>query len=98
MYYEHLKNFPRMYYDGLKKIARSLPYQTLFVKQGYNVYMGRNYFSKHGGPYFINNGFTSHSPEPSDKDIKPDPNLFYGLTIGFVSLIIAIGITLYSLN
>ena len=86
-----------MYYDGLKKIARILAYQTLFVKWGYNEYMGRNYFSKHGGPYFINNGFTNHSPEPSDKDIKPDPNLFYGLTIGFVSFILGIGITLFFL-
>ena len=54
--------------------------------------MGRNYFSKHGGPYFINDGFSHHS-EPN-KDIKPDPNLCYGLTIGFVSLILTIGITL----
>jgi hypothetical protein len=64
--------------------------------------MGRNYFSKHGGPYFINNGFTSHTDhhksDTSHEHIKPDPNLFYGLTIGFVSVIIAIGITLYSLN
>jgi hypothetical protein len=22
--------------------------------------MGRNYFSKHGGPYFMNNGFSKH--------------------------------------
>jgi hypothetical protein len=32
--------------------------------------MGRNYFSKHGGPYFINDGFSHHSennPKPSNK-------------------------------
>jgi len=54
--------------------------------------MGRNYFSKHGGPYFINDGFTHHNdPKPEDEGfIKPDPNLFYGLTIGFVSVILVI--------
>ena len=61
-----------MYYDGFKKIARSLPYQTLFVKWGYNEYMGRNYFSKYGGPYFINDGFTHHSQPKPEEDIKPD--------------------------
>ena len=60
--------------------------------------MGRNYFSKHGGPYFINNGFTSHKPDLSDEDIQLSPNLFYGLTIGFVSTILAIGIALVVLN
>jgi len=62
--------------------------------------MGRNYFSKHGGPYFINDGFTHHSePKPEDEGfIKPDPNLFYGLTIGFVSVILVIGTLLVVLN
>jgi hypothetical protein len=87
-----------MYYDGLKKIARSLPYQTLFVKWGYNVYMGRNYFSKYGGPCFMNDGFSHHvkpqSQLESEEYIKPSPNLFCGLTIGFVSLILTIGIAL----
>ena len=53
--------------------------------------MGRNYFSKAGGPYFINDGLSHHKVEGFT---KPDPNLFYGLTIGFVSVILAIGITL----
>jgi hypothetical protein len=60
--------------------------------------MGRNYFSKHGGPYFINDGFTHHakpqSPVQPEGYIKPSPNLFYGLTIGFLSLILTIGIAL----
>jgi hypothetical protein len=62
--------------------------------------MGRNYFSKHGGPYFINDGFTHHNdPKPEDEGfIKPDPNLFYGLTIGFVSVILVIGTLLVVLN
>jgi hypothetical protein len=60
--------------------------------------MGRNYFSKHGGPYFINDGFThhdhNHKPGSSHEDIKPDEKIFYGLTIAFLTSIIAIGITL----
>ncbi len=62
--------------------------------------MGRNYFSKYGGPYFINDGFTHHNdPKPEDEGfIKPDPNLFYGLTIGFVSVILVIGTLLVVLN
>jgi hypothetical protein len=62
--------------------------------------MGRNYFSKHGGPYFINDGFSHHNdPKPEDEGfIKPDPNLFYGLTIGFVSVILVIGTLLVVLN
>jgi hypothetical protein len=79
-----------MYYDGLKKIARSLPYQTLFVKWGYNVYMGRNYFSKYGGPYFINDGFTHHTedmPKPSNKkDIIPMVCLSLGV-IGILFIV-----------
>lgn len=61
--------------------------------------MGRNYFSKHGGPYFINDGFTHHAKPKQEHEgfVKPDPNLFYGLTIGFVSVILAIGITLVAL-
>jgi hypothetical protein len=61
--------------------------------------MGRNYFSKYGGPYFINDGFTHHVKPQSQLEpeeyIKPSPNLFYGLTIGFVSLILGVGITLF---
>ena len=58
--------------------------------------MGRNHFSKHGGPYFINDGLSHHKEEQGFT--KPDPNLFYGLTIAFVSVILAIGITLVVLN
>ena len=67
-----------------------LYYQTLFVKPYinacYNLYMGRNYFSKHGGPYFINDGFTRHADKPY---VKPDKGFFYFIAIGFV---IALGI------
>jgi hypothetical protein len=64
--------------------------------------MGRNYFSKYGGPCFINDGFSrhehDHKPGETNEDIKPSPNLFYGLTIGFVSFILVIGTLLVVLN
>jgi hypothetical protein len=64
--------------------------------------MGRNYFSKAGGPYFINDGFSrhdhDHKPGSNHEHTKPDANLFYGLTIGFLSLLVIIGIALAMLN
>jgi hypothetical protein len=64
--------------------------------------MGRNYFSKAGGPYFINDGFSKHDhyhkPGSNHEHTKPDPNLFYGLCIGFLSLLVVIGIALAMLN
>jgi hypothetical protein len=56
--------------------------------------MGRNYFSKHGGPYFINDGLSrhTHSHDHSD-DIKPDKTLFLSVIIGFPILLI----TLYAI-
>jgi hypothetical protein len=60
--------------------------------------MGRNYFSKAGGPYFINDGFTHHTENINKTPIKPDIKVFYGLTTVFVSLILGIGIALYFLN
>jgi hypothetical protein len=61
--------------------------------------MGRNYFSKAGGPYFINDGFSHHTDHDHESghnhdDIKPSSNLFYGLTIGFGIAILLIGIGL----
>jgi len=76
----------------LKKIARILPYQTLFVKWGYNEYMGRNYFSKHGGPYFINDGFSHHKenkPKPSN---KKDIVIFACGSIGFIGIMAMISL------
>jgi hypothetical protein len=61
--------------------------------------MGRNYFSKYGGPCFINDGFSKHTHDHnSEEHIKPDTNLFYGLCIGFLSLLVVIGIALAILN
>jgi hypothetical protein len=51
--------------------------------------MGRNYFSKHGGPYFINDGFSHHS-ESLDKN-TPDPEHIF-IAIGFV-----IGVIVFSI-
>lgn len=56
----------------------------------------RNHFSKHGGPYFINDGYTHHEDIPNT--IKPGKDLFYFITIVFVSLLVTIGIVLTSLN
>ena len=53
--------------------------------------MGRNYFSKHGGPYFINDGFTRHGINSSEKDNKSEQKVFYTLTIVLVSVILFVG-------
>ena len=64
--------------------------------------MGRNHFSRAGGPYFINDGFShhtdhDHNEESNHQHTKPDTNLFYGLVIGFLSLLAIISIVLMSL-
>lgn len=62
--------------------------------------MGRNYFSKAGGPYFINDGFSKHShdhkPEDEHEDIKQDNMLAIYLSLGFVILLGFIGMLLVS--
>jgi len=60
--------------------------------------MGRNHFSKHGGPYFINDGVSHHDDHDLNDNNKLDQNLFYGLTLLFLSLILTIGVTLVVLN
>ena len=56
--------------------------------------MGRNYFSKHGGPYFKNDGFSQHSNVDNDPShIGPDRALLLSLLVA-----VPIGlITLYAL-
>jgi hypothetical protein len=56
--------------------------------------MGRNYFSKHGGPYFINDGVSRHADKPYD---IPDKGFFYLVISGFVITLAAIGTFLYLL-
>lgn len=81
-----------------QKNSPILAYQTLLIKpyinQCYNLYMGRNYFSKHGGPYFINDGFSRHSDKPY---IKPDKGFFYFIVAGFAIGLGTIGTFLYLL-
>jgi hypothetical protein len=60
--------------------------------------MGRNYFSKQGGPYFINDGFSKHEDHEYIPNTNLDLNLLYGLTTMIVSIILVIGITLRFLN
>lgn len=52
--------------------------------------MGRNHFSKAGGPYFINDGFSGHS-ENQDKQ-QADEFKYIVSAIGFVTLLGIIGI------
>jgi len=56
--------------------------------------MGRNYFSKHGGPYFINDGFSKHADKPF---VKPDKSFFYFIVSGFAIALATIGSFLYHL-
>ena len=56
--------------------------------------MGRNYFSKHGGPYFKNDGFSQHSHSHDDPNhIEPDRALLLSLLVGVPIVII----TLYAI-
>ena len=60
--------------------------------------MGRNYFSKHGGPYFINDGFSNHANKPSIEKDKQNQKFFYGLTLGCLFVILGVIGMLYSLS
>jgi hypothetical protein len=70
--------------------------------QVYNDFMGRNYFSKHGGPYFRNDGFSrhdhDHKPGETHEDIEPLPNLFYGFAMALIVVILGIGTALILVN
>lgn len=43
--------------------------------------MGRNHFSKAGGPYFINNGFSAHKEHHKHDDSHTHPYMF---EVGFL--------------
>ena len=52
--------------------------------------MGRNYFSKHGGPLFINNGFSGHLEDhslESNQNLKSDKALILSIAIGAILLL-----------
>ena len=56
--------------------------------------MGRNHFSRHGGPYFINNGFSNHTHSHDDPNhTEPDRALLLSLLVAVPIMII----TLYAL-
>ena len=57
--------------------------------------MGRNYFSKHGGPYFINNGFSKHHDhhDNNSEDDGSERALILSVCVGTAIVII----TLYAL-
>lgn len=59
--------------------------------------MGRNYFSKHGGPYFINDGFSNHAPKTSIEKDKQNQKFFYGLTVFAFFVILGVIVILGSL-
>jgi hypothetical protein len=60
--------------------------------------MGRNYFSKHGGPYFINDGFSNHANKPSIEKDKQNQRFFYGLLSISVFVILGFVVLLRSLS
>jgi hypothetical protein len=59
--------------------------------------MGRNYFSKHGGPYFINDGFSNHANKPSIEKDKQNQKFFYGLLSISLFVILGFVVLLHSL-
>jgi hypothetical protein len=60
--------------------------------------MGRNYFSKHGGPYFINDGFSNNPNKPSIEKDKQNQRLFYGLLTVSLFAILGFVVILHSLS
>jgi hypothetical protein len=63
--------------------------------------MGRNYFSRHGGPYFINNGFSQHHDHDHNElsnheHSKQDPEHVF-IAIAFLSLVAILSIVMIAL-
>ena len=54
--------------------------------------MGRNHFSKAGGPYFINDGFSGHSENHSSKDQSEGFVLF--VSIGLLAILVTVSLIL----
>lgn len=64
--------------------------------------MGRNHFSRAGGPYFINDGFSKHTDHDhksghNHNDIKPDSTLFGILAMGFITILVCISIAILAI-
>jgi len=61
--------------------------------------MGRNYFSKHGGPYFINDGFSNHKENNTKPSNKKDIITFIcgsGVILGILYIVNLVLIKLFS--
>jgi hypothetical protein len=56
--------------------------------------MGRNYFSKHGGPYFINDGLTRHSDTNVKPSNKKDIATFVCLSIGMLGILFIVNMVI----
>lgn len=50
--------------------------------------MTRNYFSKAGGPYFINDGLSGHSENKE----QANQEMPYAVMVGFVTLLVTIAV------
>jgi hypothetical protein len=55
--------------------------------------MGRNYFSKHGGPYFINDGLSKHHDHNNSEADGSERALILSVCLGTAIVLI----TLYAL-
>ena len=60
--------------------------------QVYNNLMTRNHFSKAGGPYFINDGFSGHSENQKPKD--PDKGFVLFVSIGLLAILVTVSLIL----
>lgn len=58
--------------------------------QVYNNLMTRNHFSKAGGPYFINDGFSGHSENHKPKDQSEGFVLF--VSIGILAIVVTVSL------
>ena len=54
--------------------------------------MTRNHFSKKGGPYFVNDGFTHHTDKPQSP--KPDMKVLYRSLVRFGIVLVTIAVLL----
>ena len=76
-YYEEAQKIAELFQTLFsKKTLRTLSkkslevFKPLYLKpyiQVYNIYMTRNYFSKRGGPYFVNDGFPKYVGTPPNR-------------------------------
>lgn len=60
--------------------------------------MGRNYFSRHGGPYFINDGVSrhdhSHKPGEHHEDSKQNNGFILFVSLGLLAIVLHIAVIL----